>query len=721
MLDKMILLLVLVLPLCSAGLLALLYRVNLRIFRRLTMAAISLPLFPLLYLVYQAVQQGSLAKYELHYNSRVSIFSFSYGIDSVSLWLSIFTSIVLLAAVLSGVYIKKRHKQFYMLVLLVQGVMLHIYLSRDALLLCAALLLMAFLFMLLLGIWGKEDAVRTARRFAYWQLAGIFCVTMSCIFLLGISSDYLQSSTVILGEQPLQLLEQYVLEEANQNQRLLAFVMLLLGLVCFLPVIGLHRLFLDIYRSGHLVVAMIYSAAIGTIGIYLFYRIGLTYFADFMLLISKPIMWIAAIQWLFSCISLWHQKDARGWLACSIWGQYSLFILLMLANSQLGLPTMWLHLFSFLMIASLLSGLLAAIEERTKTLEFKELRGQLKQVPFVSGLLVIVIIAWLGLPGLSHFLGSYHALLLSFQTSRWITVCLVLGMISSVAFAVRKLFYMQQGQTDARINKVTDLRFIEAFPAIILLTFVIVMGFYPIILVDLMEFELHQLYAYWQQIETKIFIDSGNYLDVLRFDSSAWQLPVIVSVVMSLVIWLVNHKQTNVFRMLLWQTVYHALTLVVVLSSADALSVELNAQRIVLIAIWYAIMIIGSYSMLKAVLGHSHAMLAALHGLYYRQPRHALVLLLFMLALMSAPLTAGFSFQLSMIELWSSHGQYGLILLWLVAHALMATIPLEYIIQMYMNKEQCSSLMQDQQAKQKGYSLLGYCSLLALLVLAFWI
>lgn len=724
------LLLLLLLPLCSAGLLALLYRVNLRIYRRITIFGISLPLIPLLYLIYEAEHQGSLADYTFQFNSKVSIFSFSYGMDSVSLWLSIITSIVLLAGVLSGVYIKKRHKQFYMLSLLLQAVMLHSYLSRDALLLCACLLLMMFITMLLLGIWGERDATRTARRFAYRQLAGIFFITMSCIILLGISSDYLQLSTVVLGEQPLHEFNQRMLEEAGA-QRLLAFIMLLLGLLFFLPIIGLHRPSLDIFHNSHLVITIMYSTTVGTIGIYLGYRLGLTYFADLLHDVSKPIIWVAAIQWLFSCISLWHQKDAKGWLAYSVWGQYSLMLILLLAHSELAVTMLWLLVFSFQLLVGLLGILLNAIQERTKTLSFDDLQGQLKQVPFATGLFIVSLLAWLGLPGLSHFLGTYHALLLSFPISRWITVCLVLGVISSVAFAVRMLFHMQQGQSRLRHNKeeinITELRFIEAFPAIILLSLVILVGCYPVIITDLLEPEFHQLYLFWGQIETAITATAGSYnvIQVLRFDSAVWQLPVVLSVVMSLVIWLVNYKQTNVFRMLLWQVIYHVLTLIVVLGSAHALSETLDRQRVTLIAIWYIIMFIGSFSMLKHVTSRSCSSITGLQGLYYRQPFQAFVLLIFMLALMSAPLTAGFSFQLSMIELWSGQGQYGLIMLWLVAHALMATIPLEGIVQMYVHQEQEANLLASKQTGQPNklriYAWLGYSSLLIVLGLAFWI
>lgn len=720
MLDNIILQLLLVLPIALAGILALCYRVNLQIYRRISIASSLIPLAILSFLISEAVQRGSLADFYVSASTRVSIFSFSYGMDSVSLWLCFITSIVMLAVSLCAIYIKKRHKLFYVLSLLVEALLLHIYLSRDGLLLCAALLLLAFLFLLLIGIWGDDHSVKTARRFFYWQLAGIFFITMSCILLLGINEQYLQSATIPLGERSLSQLQHYITEVPDQNQRVLAFIMMLLGLVCFIPMIGLHRPFMSVYRHSHLVVSMMYSISVGSLGIYISYRLGLVYFADLMMWISKPVIWIMGVQWLLASLGLWRQHDVKGWLAYIIWGQYSIFVILLLSSSQLGVTMMWLHMLSFQLLTALLCVLFTALFERTQHLQFEQWSGQLKGLPYMSGMLVVALLALMGLPGLSHFLGSYHALLLSFPISRWITVIAVLGFISVIAYNVRLLFRLQQGQTDTRMNSVADLRFVEALPAIILLTFIIVLGFYPILASDLLEYELHQLHRFWEHVAATIVEIDYSLFSVFDFNSTAWQLPVIVSVVMSLAIWLVNNRQTNVNRMLLWQAVYHTLTLIVVISSAEALSAELDMKRTVLIAIWYCVMLIGSYCMFRSVLAPEHMQIKNLTGLYYRRPLQAFVLMLFMLAMMSAPISAGFSYQLSMIELWHEHSQYGLIMLWLVAHALMATIPLEFIIRIYVVKDTVHEMHEFKNAPLYWY-IIGYSCLALLAGLAFWL
>jgi len=718
-LDNLLLQLLLVAPIVSAGVLALCYRANLLVFRRIALIGAGVPLLLLLAFVYQAAQHGSLVDFYVTYESRVSIFSFSYGMDSVSLWSSLISSLVLLAALMAAVYIKKRHKPFYLLLLLVQAVLLHIYASRDGLLLCAAILLLAFLFLLLIGIWGEEGAVRTARRLFYWQLAGVFFISMSCILLLSINMSYLQSSHVQLGQLPPHDLQLYITNAAEQDQRVLAFIMLLLGLTCFIPVIGLHRPFLAVYRHSHYVVSMLYSTTMGSLGIYVFYQLGLAYFTDLIYAIREPIIWIMGIQLLIAGISLWRQHELKGWLAYSVWGQYSFFIVLLLSKSELGLTMLWLQVLSFQLLAALLCILLAALHERTQESRLDKLNGSFKKMPYATGLFTVAVLGWIGLPGLSHFLGSYHTLLFSFSINRWITVLIVLGLISIVAYNLRLLIQMQHGQADLRITNVADLRFIEAIPAILLLTMVVVLGCYPIIAVDVMGTELHQLHRFWEHIGSVATMDSVNYLAIFDMNSEVWNLPVIACVVMSLAIWLVNHRQTSVYRMLMWQAVYHTLTLVVVVSSTEALAAELPLQRTVFIAIWYGLMLLGSYSMFKAVLDPLHKNINALTGLYHRKPRQAIMLLLFMLALMSAPLSAGFSYQLSMIELWSFEGQYVLILLWLVAHALMATIPLEYIIQMYMTKETMHEASASKHAP-KAWVYIGCSCLALLLALTLW-
>src|SRR5690606_4593231 len=143
------------------------------------------------------------------------------------------------------------------------------------------------------------------------------------ILLLSIGSEHMQSATIVLGDQMLPNLEQYIQADDRGQERFLAFIMLLIGLMLIIPMFGLHRSFLNIIRNSPIVIAIIYSTMIGSIAIYIGYRLGIAYFADFFYSISKPAMWVLALQWLFTCISLWRQKDAKGWLAYSIWGQYS--------------------------------------------------------------------------------------------------------------------------------------------------------------------------------------------------------------------------------------------------------------------------------------------------------------------------------------------------------------------------------------------------------------
>lgn len=700
-----------------AGILALCHRINLRSYRRLSIVSAATPLIILSYMLFGAMQRGMLSEFHIHLSTKVSIISLSYGMDSVSLWLSFFTSVVMLAVCIAAVHIKKRHKLFYVLVLLVEAVLLHIYSIRDGLLLCAALLLLAFLFLLLIGIWGDEHSERTARRFFYLQLAGIFFISMSCILLLGSSDQYFQLSNVQLGELPL---ASTLTETADHDQRILAFFMLLVGLVCYIPIIGMHRPFLSVYRQSHLVVSVIYSLAIGSIGIYISYRIGLVYFADMMHWISKPVIWIMGFQWLLASIGLWRQQNVKSWLAYIVWGQYSILVILLLSGSEIGLTMMWLQMLSFQLIIALLCVLLTSLYERTSSLQLEQWNGALKGSPYLTGMFTAALCGLMGIPGLSHFLGTYHAILLSFPISRWITVAGVLGMMSVVAYNVRFLFRLQQGQADARMKDIADLRFIEALPAIILLTFIIVLGCYPIIAVDLLEYELHQLHKFWEHAVAALPEVNASFLSVFDFNSVAWKLPVVVSIAMSLAIWLVNNRQRNINRMLMWQAIYHLLTLIAVVTSAKAMSAELDITLTILAAIWYAVMLLGCYSMFRTVLAPEHMQIHALTGLYHRRPILAFVIMLFLLALMSAPLSAGFSYQLSIIELWSAYGQYGLIALWLISHTLMATIPLEYIIRMYITKDTSLDVTELMSVPVHWY-VIGFSSLAALIGLAFWL
>ena len=105
------------------------------------------------------------------------------GIDAVSLWLMLFITIIIVLTACAGVYIKKRQKLFYGLIMLAESLLLTLFMAREGLLLIGLIAILSIIMFFLIGIWGHDGSVIVARKFVIRQLAACVLLIVSCLLL----------------------------------------------------------------------------------------------------------------------------------------------------------------------------------------------------------------------------------------------------------------------------------------------------------------------------------------------------------------------------------------------------------------------------------------------------------------------------------------------------------------------------------------------------------
>ena len=114
------------------------------------------------------------------------------GVDGISLWLVLLTTLLMPIAILSSwTAIKKRQLSYYMFLLLLEGAMIGVFVSLDLLLFYlffeASLVPMFFL----IGIWGGERRIYAAVKFFIYTAVG------SLLMLVGIIALYSSTARLI--------------------------------------------------------------------------------------------------------------------------------------------------------------------------------------------------------------------------------------------------------------------------------------------------------------------------------------------------------------------------------------------------------------------------------------------------------------------------------------------------------------------------------------------
>ncbi|RIH91313.1 NADH-quinone oxidoreductase subunit 13 [Meiothermus granaticius NBRC 107808] len=114
---------------------------------------------------------------------------------------------------------------------------------------------------------------------------------------------------------------------------------------------------------------------------------------------------------------------------------------------------------------------------RTGSLEFTPVRGLAKHTPALYVLGMFLLMATIGLPGLSGFPGEFLALLGAYQTSPWLTFIAFLSVIAAAAFALTA--YQKVFQETPQSQAVPDMSPREWVFAGVTVGVLVVMGMYP--------------------------------------------------------------------------------------------------------------------------------------------------------------------------------------------------------------------------------------------------
>lgn len=450
------------------------------------------------------------------------IFSFQYslGIDGLSLSLLLLTTLVTAMAALAAVHVKKRWKSFYAWFLLLEFGMLGVFLSRDIFLFFIFFELTLVAAYFLIGIWGLYNRERAANQFLLYNGIGSAIMLIAFVILVNTAGFRIEETSnavhfifsgsyadimhnmgdpnawVNLSPSQIGGVNPFLMSDTMQWT---LFIMLLIAFGIKLPIFPFHTWMLKVHKEAPASVVMIHSGVLLKMGAYGLLRFGVFLFPEQARAWAVVLAALGLINILYGAVLAWRQQEFRLVLAYSSVSHMGIVLLGLAAMNEIGLQGAIFQLISHGLISALMFLIIGSLYERTGTTELSELGGLARSMPFMSGMLLVAGLALLGLPGLSGFIGEFLSLLGLFDSMKWLTAAAVLGVILTAAYVLRSVLRMTFGPQPERFGALKDARFIEAIPMIVLLAFIVLLGCYPSVLTDTVQYSigtfLDQLHA----------------------------------------------------------------------------------------------------------------------------------------------------------------------------------------------------------------------------------
>lgn len=403
------------------------------------------------------------------------------GVDGVSLWLVLLTTLLMPIAVLSSwTAIHKRQLTYYVFLLILQSAMTGVFVSLDLLLFYlffeASLIPMFFL----IGIWGGERRIYAAVKFFIYTAVGSLLMLVGIIALYFIydSFDYVT------------ILQAMTTSPLAARAEFLLFLAFALAFCIKVPLFPFHTWLPDAHTEAPTAGSVILAGVLLKMGTYGLLRFNLALFPGAARAIAPVIIVLAVIGIIYGALVAMVQPDVKRLVAYSSVSHMGFVVLGLFSFTELGMQGALYQMLNHGVSTGALFLFVGFIYERRHTRLISEFGGLASPMPWFSTLFVIASLSSVGLPFLNGFVGEF-LILIGMWTSRAVDHPYIVTMLAStgVIWAAVYMLWMLQRVVFGKVTnpenaRLSDLNSRETGLLLPLLFLMLFMGVYPRVFLD---------------------------------------------------------------------------------------------------------------------------------------------------------------------------------------------------------------------------------------------
>jgi NADH-quinone oxidoreductase subunit M len=409
---------------------------------------------------------------------------FSLGIDGLSYLLVMLTTVLGPLAILSSwSAIKKREKEYYILLLLLQTGMLGVFMSLDFVLFYVFWEVMLVPMYFLIGVWGSERRLYAAIKFFLYTLAG------SVLMLLAILAIYYYRGTFDIRE----ILIHPFTAQYGWLQKWL-FWGFFFAFAIKVPMFPFHTWLPDAHTEAPTAGSVILAGVLLKMGTYGFLRFSVPMFPDATVKYRWIIIILSLIGIVYGALVCMMQKDMKKLIAYSSVSHMGFCTLGIFALTPLGLSGSIIQQLNHGISTGALFLIVGVLYERRHTRLISEFGGLSTPMPNFAVVYLIVTLSSLGMPLLNGFIGEFTILRGVFEVSWKWAAWGVLGVILGAAYLLWLYQRVMFGNVTNPANEnLPDLNAREYATLLPLVALAFWIGIYPKPLFDILDKPVHDL------------------------------------------------------------------------------------------------------------------------------------------------------------------------------------------------------------------------------------
>ena len=428
-----------------------------------------------LYLLFSFNQQDADFQFEERYFWIENGISYHLGVDGISILFIVLTTMLVPICILASYdSIKFSVKEYLIAFLALETFMIGVFCSLD--------LVLFYLFFegglipmfLIIGIWGGERRVYSTFKFFLYTLAG------SVFMLLAIIYIFITAGTTDVS---------YLLDyNFTRNEQIVLWLAFFASFMVKIPMWPFHTWLPDAHVEAPTAGSVILAGVLLKMAGYGFIRFSIGFFPEASELFAPLIFTLSIVAIIVTSLIALVQEDMKKLIAYSSVAHMGFVTLGIFTFTVQGIEGSVIQMISHGIVSAALFLCVGVVYDRLHTREISRYGGLVSKMPMYAFTFMIFILASLGLPGTSGFVGEFLVLLSIFSINTYFAVFATTGVVLAATYSLwlyRRMIFGALIKDD--LSEMLDLTRREIIIFVPLITLTIFIGIYPKPVIDIIE------------------------------------------------------------------------------------------------------------------------------------------------------------------------------------------------------------------------------------------
>lgn len=409
--------------------------------------------------------------------------SYHLGIDGISMpFILLATFLTPLSILASWKSITHRARDYMIAFLVLEVMMVGMFASLD--------MLMFYLFFegvlipmfIIIGVWGGAERVYAAFKFFLYTLLGSVLMLVCMLVMYQ-----------MVGTTDIPALAAFAFSPEVQFWLFLGFFA---SFAVKVPMWPVHTWLPDAHVQAPTAGSMILAGVLLKMGGYGFLRFSLPMFPDASEYFAPFIFVLSIIAVIYTSLVALAQSDMKKLIAYSSVAHMGFVTIGIFTLTEQGIAGAMFQMISHGLVSAALFFCVGVVYDRLHTREISAYGGVVDAMPRYAAFFMFMMLAAVGLPGTSGFVGEMLVLVGAWEASHWVAILAATGLILGACYMLwlyRRVVFGRAEKPEVLEMAALDRREVMIFVPLTIL--VLWFGIYPATLLDVMAYTVSDIMA----------------------------------------------------------------------------------------------------------------------------------------------------------------------------------------------------------------------------------